>query len=203
MTEKEIKLKEKLVSYIIHNVLSIKKNMKVYNEFLTGKLESYDKILVENNIPELKECVNDIKNISEYVEWVNSKRIMIESMPGGLNKNPRRGEIWTCELGKNIGSEESKVKLVVIIQNNTGNVKAPTTIIAPISNRPCKIAVHIKLRESDYKLTEGEAETVTGTILCEQIRTVSKARLGRHIATLEKDVVDNILNVKLRKAIGL
>ncbi|EGO88691.1 hypothetical protein CBCST_03881 [Clostridium botulinum C str. Stockholm] len=115
---------------------------------------------------------------------------------------PRRGEIWTCELGQNIGSEENKIRPVIIIQNDTGNKNAPTTIIAPISNRPKKIAVHIELRESDYKLENGEKNHITGTVLLEQIKVVSKARLGRHIATLNNEFMD-ILDSKIKISLNL
>src|SRR3712207_3033667 len=103
-----------------------------------------------------------INNIYNYVSWVNEQIKMNENVSRDAKVIPRRGEIWTCELGQNIGSEENKIRPVIIIQNDTGNKNAPTTIIAPISNRPKKIAVHIELRESDYKLENGEKNHITG-----------------------------------------
>lgn len=80
-----------------------------------------------------------INNIYNYVSWVNEQIKMNENVSRDAKVIPRRGEIWTCELGQNIGSEENKIRPVIIIQNDTGNKNAPTTIIAPISNRPKKL----------------------------------------------------------------
>ncbi|AEB77047.1 type II toxin-antitoxin system PemK/MazF family toxin [Clostridium botulinum] len=143
-----------------------------------------------------------INNIYNYVSWVNEQIKMNENVSRDAKVIPRRGEIWTCELGQNIGSEENKIRPVIIIQNDTGNKNAPTTIIAPISNRPKKIAVHIELRESDYKLENGEKNHITGTVLLEQIKVVSKARLGRHIATLNNEFMD-ILDSKIKISLNL
>ncbi|KEI03074.1 type II toxin-antitoxin system PemK/MazF family toxin [Clostridium botulinum] len=143
-----------------------------------------------------------INNIYNYVSWVNEQIKMNENVSRDAKVIPRRGEIWTCELGQNIGSEENKIRPVIIIQNDTGNKNAPTTIIAPISNRPKKIAVHIELRESDYKLENGEKNHITGTVLLEQIKVVSKARLGRHIATLNNDFME-ILDSKIKISLNL
>lgn len=143
-----------------------------------------------------------INNIYNYVSWVNEQIKMNENVSRDAKVIPRRGEIWTCELGQNIGSEENKIRPVIIIQNDTGNKNAPTTIIAPISNRPKKIAVHIELRESDYKLENGEKNHITGTVLLEQIKVVSKARLGRHIATLDNGFME-ILDSKIKISLNL
>lgn len=197
--------KEELLIYINDKVHNIEDSLKNYNKYHREKKDSFfNKALNVDLVTEdLKNIAYYIKNIYEHVEWTHNKQIIIDALPANLNKKPRRGEIWTCQLGKNIGSEENKIRPVIIIQNNTGNEKSPTTIIVPISNRPKKIAVHIRLRNSDYKLAQGETEFITGTILCEQIKIVSKARLGRHIATLKDDFVTNILDVKLKHSIKL
>ena len=161
------------------------------------------KIVSSEQIHDLRKRAYNIKEIYEYIHWANNKIYINDSVPESLCRIPKRGEIWTCQLGKNIGSEENKIRPVIIVQNDTGNEKSPTTIIVPISNRPKKIATHIELRNSDYKLVEGEKNKVTGTILCEQIKVVSKARLGRHVATLKSNFVENILNSKLKVSLEL
>ncbi len=47
----------------------------------------------------------------------------------------RRSEIYYADLNHVIGSEQSGVRLVVIIQNNKGNKCSHTTIVAPITSR--------------------------------------------------------------------
>ncbi|SHK17363.1 mRNA-degrading endonuclease, toxin component of the MazEF toxin-antitoxin module [Hathewaya proteolytica DSM 3090] len=150
----------------------------------------------------LVEQARKIHSLFKYIEWVKKKMEMSSKSADDKNINPRRGEIWTCELGQNVGSEENKIRPVIIIQNNTGNLKGPTTIVVPISNRQKKIKVHIQLRETDYNLVVGEAQKITGTVLCEQIKVVSKVRLGRKIATLKDDFI-KILDSKLRNSLEL
>lgn len=199
MTEAE------LSAYIRNNISEIEDNLKKFYEYNNDRTISYLNFLSEDNadISSLMKYAYETNNIKEYVTWVFNKQLIIDSIMIKTDAKPKRGEIWTCELGKNIGSEENKIRPVIIIQNNTGNEKSPTTIIVPISNRPKKIAVHIELRKSDYILLEDETEEITGTILCEQIKVVSKARLGRHIATLESEFITNVLNPKLKKSIDL
>lgn len=169
-------------------------------------LEDYKIMINENlkkidNIKSKRKRAYEIINMCNQVGWVN-EQLKMNSVSRDTKIIPRKGEIWTCELGQNVGSEENKVRPVIIIQNDTGNKNAPTTIVAPISNRPKKIAVHIELRQSDYILEEGEKNYITGTVLSEQIKVVSKARLGRHIATLKKEFLE-ILDSKLRISLDL
>lgn len=187
---------EELLSFIEGKVKGIDDILKEYIHIINSKIEE------NNNIDNLKKRAHNIKRIYNYSAWVNEQIKMNDNLEKSYKIVPRRGEIWTCELGQNIGSEENKIRPVIIIQNNTGNKNSPTTIIAPISNRPKKIAVHIELRESDYKLEEGEKNQVTGTILAEQIKVVSKVRLGRHIATVDEEFM-KILDYKLKISLEL
>lgn len=189
------------------NEKELKKYIASTREKISMLMEQYlldyvDKIKDSEKIEDLYEQAVRIKNLFKYIEWVNKKMEMNQVEIGKRKTIPKRGEIWTCELGQNIGSEENKIRPVIIVQNNTGNEKGPTTIVVPISNRQKKIKVHIQLRESDYKLVEGEAQKVTGTVLCEQIKIVSKVRLGRHIATLRDDFI-KILDSKLKSSLEL
>lgn len=182
----------------------IKSTKKVAEKLLNEYVAINNKRIIKNaQIRDLRKRAYNIKEIYEYIHWASNKIYINDSVSESLGRIPKRGEIWTCQLGKNIGSEENKIRPVIIIQNDTGNGKGPTTIIVPISNRPKKIATHIELRDSDYVLVEGEKNKVTGTVLCEQIKVVSKARLGRHVATLKSDFVENILNSKLKVSLKL
>ncbi|QGU93956.1 type II toxin-antitoxin system PemK/MazF family toxin [Clostridium bovifaecis] len=187
---------EELRRFIYKSKENIYELLKEYQAMIDDTLQKND------GIEATRKKAYDIIKIYNYVHWVNEQIKMNNNASRDTKVIPRRGEIWTCELGQNIGSEENKIRPVIIIQNDTGNKNAPTTIVAPISNRPKKIAVHIELRESDYILEDGEKNHITGTVLAEQIKVVSKARLGRHIATLKKDFMD-ILDSKLRISLDL
>lgn len=162
-----------------------------------------EKLINNSKMHDFAKRAYNIREILEYAQWTMDKKDIIHNVDLSQRIKPRRGEIWTCQLGKNIGSEENKIRPAIIIQNNTGNDRGPTTIIVPISNRPKKIATHIEIKKNDYKLVEGEKNLITGTILCEQIKVVSKVRLGRHVATLEDDFLNDILKPKLRLSINI
>lgn len=72
----------------------------------------------------------------DYMAWVNQKR--------KLNLSTRKytvaqKEIFYAYLGDNIGSEQNGRRPVIILQNNTGNAKGNTTVIAPVTTHQNKI----------------------------------------------------------------
>lgn len=111
---------------------------------------------------------------------------------------PMRGEIWTVNLGYNVGSELNKIRPCLIIQNELGNEKSPTTIILPISHRDKKQPTHVELNSTSFYNTE---DSISGTIIGEQIRSISKARLGRKIGLLNTETmkyVKEAINISLQ-----
>lgn len=187
---------QELKEYLEETKLSINNLSKEYIDKIENKIDE------SKNKKELLQQALMVKKIYKYVEWTNEAIKMNDNVPNRSKVIPKRGEIWTCELGQNIGSEENKIRPVIILQNDTGNVNAPTTIVVPISNRPKRIAVHIALRSGDFILVEGEKMEITGTVLAEQIRVVSKARLGRHVATLS-DKFMKLLDSKIKISLDL
>ena len=75
------------------------------------------------------------KNI-DYLAWVNRTR--------NINLSTRKytvaqKEIFYAHLGDNIGSEQNGRRPVIILQNNTGNIKGNITIIAPVTTHQKKV----------------------------------------------------------------
>ena len=92
----------------------------------------------------------------------------------------KRGEIYMAVLDPVIGSEQGGRRPVVIIQNDLGNLHAPTVIAVPLtgSNSKPDLPTHVRIPEG-----EGGRWRVS-TALCEQVRTLEKTRLERKIGTL-------------------
>jgi mRNA interferase MazF len=111
----------------------------------------------------------------------------------------KRGDIFFANLGDsatNIGSEQSGIRPVLIIQNNIGNKYSPTVIVACMTSRIYKaeIPTHIKLNSHDYELSSDSL------ILCEQIKTIDKTRLRNYLTTLnsaDQFKVDKALRLSL------
>lgn len=93
----------------------------------------------------------------------------------------KRGEIVFCELGdivdKNVQAGD---RPALIIQNNIGNEKAPTTVILPLSKKVNKkYPFHVQIEKDKYNLK------YDSIVLCEQPRTINKGRITRKISKLD------------------
>ena len=102
----------------------------------------------------------------------------------------KRGDIFFAELEENgFGSEQQGTRPVLIIQNNIGNKFSPTVIVACITSQAkTKLPTHVMWD--------------TSTILCEQIKTIDKARLGRYVTTLPQFQMDKV-NYAVRVSLGI
>ena len=111
----------------------------------------------------------------------------------------QRGQIYFADLGtNNVGSEQSGTRPVLVIQNNIGNRFSPTVIVACVTSRIIKaqIPTHVRLDGTKYQM---ETDSL---VLAEQIKTIDKSRLSRHIATL--DIYDmQRVNTALRVSINV
>jgi len=100
----------------------------------------------------------------------------------------KRGDVFLANLEPVKGSEQGKIRPVLIIQNDIGNEVAPTTIIAPltsnISNRnfPVKVFVQKNISKLDKD----------STILLNQIRTIDKSRIIKRISKLDYETMKKV-----------
>ena len=52
-----------------------------------------------------------------------------------MEKNIRRGDIFVAAFNGTVGSVQSGLRPVVVIQNNIGNMFSPTVIVATITSK--------------------------------------------------------------------
>lgn len=91
-----------------------------------------------------------------------------------------RGELYFADLNPVIGSEQGGNRPVLIIQNDTGNRFSPTVIVVALSGKAfakANIPIHYLVRRY-----AGLSEK--SLVLVEQIRTIDKTRLKKHIGCL-------------------
>lgn len=100
----------------------------------------------------------------------------------------KKGDIFYCDLGNTVGSEQQGIRPVVIIQNNVGNKHSPTVIVAAITSsiKKANLPVHMELLTDDSKLPS------KSVVLLEQLRTVDKSRLVSKVSTLKQELVEEI-----------
>ena len=112
--------------------------------------------------------------------------------------NINRGDIFYAALDETyVGSEQTGVRPVVIVQNDIGNEFSPTVIVAPVTskiNSKSKIPTHVIIKACKNRLKQDSI------ILTEQIRAIDKMRLKYYIGALnagELRTVDKALVISL------
>ena len=119
-----------------------------------------------------------------------------------------RGAIYTCYMGVNIGHEKSRLEArpCVIVSSDEINRKSSNVIIIPLSkeikykkgsNSQLAYEWHYVLKKSKYnKLNYDSA------VQCEDIRCVSKTRLGQFVCKIDAtDLVE--IRKRLKKTLQL
>ncbi|MEG0741080.1 MAG: type II toxin-antitoxin system PemK/MazF family toxin [Clostridia bacterium] len=108
----------------------------------------------------------------------------------------KRGDIYMAELDPVVGSEQGGRRPVLIIQNDVGNLHAPTVIAVPLTGSARKPAMptHVSIPTGEGGLWRAS------TVLCEQVRTLEKTRFLQRLGTLSAEsmrLVDQALFVSL------
>lgn len=87
-----------------------------------------------------------------------------------------------------IGSEQGGHRPVVIVQNNLGNLHAPTVIAVPITSSTAKpnLPTHVRIPAGEAGLWR------PSVVLCEQVRTMEKSRLSQRLGALSEGFVEQI-----------
>ena len=99
----------------------------------------------------------------------------------------RRGDIFYADLSPVIGSEQSGIRPIVVIQNDIGNKYSPTIIAVAITSKvKNKMPTHIEIEGNKYGLDKDSV------ILAEQIRTLDKKRLKEKVGKLDKATLGKV-----------
>ena len=83
------------------------------------------------NVSDKAKYIKRLEQNLQYIQWVNKKlKISMNSRKYTVAQR----EVYYCDLGINIGSEQGENRPVVILQNDFGNRSGNTTIVAPITS---------------------------------------------------------------------
>ena len=105
----------------------------------------------------------------------------------------KRGDLFYADLSVGVGSEQSGIRPVVVIQNDSGNRFSTTIIISPLtSSKKKNIPTHTFIKSRD-DLKENSIE---------QMRTIDKSRLIRKIGELTPLEMERI-NKCIRISLGV
>ena len=99
---------------------------------------------------------------------------------------PKRGEIWLVNWNPARGSEQAGKRPALVIQNDIGNEKAPTTIVAAISSSVRIYPMNVEVKPPDGGLDR------PSIIKTSQILTVARQRLGKRLGRLSRVRMDDV-----------
>lgn len=105
----------------------------------------------------------DEKNALEYATWTKNKATI--KFQKSIPKFPiTNNYIYWCDLGINIGSEQNKIRPVLILKTK---MNAPICTVLPLTSE----------RMNDTRWYHIDLEMQNSTVLIEQLRNVSKLRI--------------------------
>ena len=114
------------------------------------------------------------------------------------NEGFRRGDVFMAELRAEPGSVEHGRRPVVILQNNIGNLYAPTLIVAPITSKAGKKPS----QPTHYYAERIHGLELPGMVLLEQIKTIDKRRVKKYLGRMTRQQMDEI-GEAIEEALGL
>ena len=172
---------------------------------------------IDTEITSLSNTMKDTRNIFadklrkrlSFLKWVNKNwNLRSTSMPPVVKQK----EIFFCQLGENIGSEQNGKRPVVIMQNNIGNAHGNTTIVVPITTyegssfyekngKRCMsylsngnaIERILDFYEIEVQIESNSRHPIHGIANVVHMREVSKKRLARTpVATVTEQTYNDI-----------
>ena len=114
------------------------------------------------------------------------------------NRTMSQRAIYLCNLGENIGSEQCKLRPVLIVSNNKIN-KGNNVIVVPLSTKiktiTNKKGKEIPRYKTHYFLTPEKYPFLSekSVAKCEHITTVSKVRLTSYFGMIDEDDFNKIM----------
>lgn len=148
-------------------------------------------------------------SFEDMARWFAYSIKLQDRFASAPNKHAKvyRGDIYACFLGQNIGYEKSKLqpRPCVVVSIDQINTKSGNIVVVPLSKNikwadPKKHVLqydwHYVLYKSKYKLAFDSAAQ------CEDIRCISKVRLGKYIDHVDSADMKN-LSKRIKRALQI
>ena len=114
-----------------------------------------------------------------------------------MARSPLRREVWTVDLSPTRGHEQDLVRPALVVSSDSFNRSAAGLVmVLPLTRTQRGIPFHVEVRPP-----EGGLRT-TSYVLCDQIRTVSKERLGARRGEITETTMHRIVE-RLRVLLDL
>ena len=103
-----------------------------------------------------------------------------------MSSLPKRGEVWLVNWDPARGSEQAGMRPALVIQNDIGNEKAPTTIVSAISSCVRLYPMNVEINPPEGGLNR------PSIIKTSQILTIGKERLEKRLGRVSKERMDDV-----------
>ena len=130
------------------------------------------------------DCLSvEITNAQQFISWINTKSRLNAIAPNAAKRFVKRGQVFWCHFGLNIGSEMSKAtpRPAVVVSNFMTNKNSSNVIVVPVTHNQNQLPYLVPITPitdpNGNVILDGQADTA-------DVSCVSKARLGDQIATL-------------------
>lgn len=137
--------------------------------------------------------------------WLNKKEDLshefIENKESFQRQIISIGEIYTCEIGENIGEEQCNRRPVLIVSKTFFNNSSSQVTVVPLSEtirmktvtrqgkrkRRMSMQTHYRLKQSDFNFLNADS-----AVKCEQIKSISKSRLVTKLGKIDTTTLHRI-----------
>ena len=108
-----------------------------------------------------------------------------------------RGSVWYAELSPTVGHEQAGRRPVLVVSSEAFNASSAGLVtVLPITSRERPMASRIPLLAPEGGLS------IASWVITEQVRTVSKERLGRRLGAVRPETLAAVSDA-LRLLLGL
>lgn len=145
-----------------------------------------------------------------FFRWMPNKLKIQDKFYKNDQRNVKypRGAIYACYFGENIGHEKSRLEArpCIIVSNNRINYKATNIIVVPLTKeikyknnntKDLKYEWHYVLKKTKYQKLNFDS-----AVQCEDIRCVSKSRMGTYICSIDEQDLNEIRK-RLKKTLQI
>ena len=145
-----------------------------------------------------------LQQSQRYSTWLSQKLFHSVAKTNQRAWTVKRGEVYFADLGQNIGSEENKIRPVVVLQANSYNFSSPVFTCAIVSSSTMTIPdIQVPITGTySYTDDKGSSQILFGTVDLGQIKTISKERIVTH-KICQLGVEMNEIDQKLLNVFGL
>ncbi len=102
---------------------------------------------------------------------------------------PNRVEVWLAAFDPTVGHEQGGVRPALVVSGDTFNHSpAYLVMVAPITTMDRRVPAHVEIKPPEGGLAK------TSFIMTDQLRTVSRLRLGRRLGSASSTIMTELEN---------